>query len=145
MNIDLLCARCGNDESFELKEKSPHIGIYCKKCGAWIKWANDLEIKQLSKQELNDFNLMNFNINSSSLKLINMIYVDTNENFYEISNELFNEYNPKINVLKEKYDGEHWVYSFGYFEYDTIYNNSHYLKNYSFTTIIQFISNTKAI
>lgn len=148
MNAELLCTRCGNDESFELKEKNPHTGIYCKKCGAWIKWANDLEIKQLSKQKNNDFNLMNFNISPSSLNLIPMIDTDKNENIYEINNTWFNEHNPKINVLKETYDKDHdyWVYSFGYFEYNMSYDNSyHFVKNYSFTTIIKFISNTKAI
>lgn len=88
---------------------------------------------------------MNFNISLSSLNLIPIINTNKNENIYEINNTWFNEHNPKINVLKETYDNDHWVYSFGYFEYNMSYDNSYYVRNHSFTTIIQFISNIKAI
>ena len=31
------CRKCGCT-SFEAKHVGPHIGWYCTKCGAWIKW-----------------------------------------------------------------------------------------------------------
>lgn len=37
------CKYCSGIE-LVLKEKRPHIGAYCKKCGRWLKW--------LSKKDL---------------------------------------------------------------------------------------------
>jgi len=31
------CGRCGSVDLRE-QEKPPHIGLYCKPCGAWVKW-----------------------------------------------------------------------------------------------------------
>lgn len=51
------CKKCGNTEII-LRQKGPHIGEYCKNCGAWIRWKSKQEaeiikneIKQLSEAE----------------------------------------------------------------------------------------------
>lgn len=31
------CRKCGNN-SFEARRVGPHIGWYCTKCGAWLRW-----------------------------------------------------------------------------------------------------------
>lgn len=31
------CKKCGST-SFEAKHVGPHIGWYCTKCGAWLRW-----------------------------------------------------------------------------------------------------------
>lgn len=31
------CKKCGST-SFETKHVGPHIGWYCTKCGAWLRW-----------------------------------------------------------------------------------------------------------
>jgi ribosomal protein S27AE len=31
------CKKCGST-SFEARHKGPHIGWYCTKCGAWLRW-----------------------------------------------------------------------------------------------------------
>lgn len=145
MKVDLICTHCGNDKLFELKEKNPHTGIYCKKCGNWIKWANNLEIKQLLQQKDDYVNLINFNFDSSNLKLM---YSIGNENFYVITNAWFNEHNPKINVLKETYINnlESYIYSFGYFDLSMTFDESHfYRNNREFISMIEFMTNTKAI
>ena len=32
-----VCNRCGS-EQFEEREQGPHVGLFCTKCSAWIKW-----------------------------------------------------------------------------------------------------------
>lgn len=39
------CVHCGNEEDFVISRKGPHIGLYCKKCGKWIKWIKKSEGK----------------------------------------------------------------------------------------------------
>lgn len=34
---NIKCQKCGS-VNYELKDKGPHKGAYCKMCGAWIKW-----------------------------------------------------------------------------------------------------------
>ena len=36
---------CGNDELFFTKKSAIHTGLYCKKCGRWIKWLNKNEVR----------------------------------------------------------------------------------------------------
>ena len=35
--IDWICKKCGSTD-FYTKPKGPHIGAYCSKCNAWLKW-----------------------------------------------------------------------------------------------------------
>lgn len=51
------CRKCGST-SFEARHKGPHIGWYCTKCGAWLRWipqhnkkAHLNEPKQMSIEE----------------------------------------------------------------------------------------------
>jgi hypothetical protein len=32
------CPHCGASDNFFTKEKSPHIGLYCRSCDRWIRW-----------------------------------------------------------------------------------------------------------
>ena len=38
------CPKC-NNTSFIVRNVGPHVGLYCEKCGAWIRW-----IKQHKKK-----------------------------------------------------------------------------------------------
>lgn len=38
------CKYCGNDNEFKLIPCGPHIGIYCAKCGKWLKWVKQKEV-----------------------------------------------------------------------------------------------------
>ena len=51
------CRKCGNNV-FEARHVGPHIGWYCTKCGAWLRWipqhnkkAKLNEPKQMSIEE----------------------------------------------------------------------------------------------
>lgn len=37
------CKYCGNDNEFKLIPRGPHMGIYCAKCGKWLKWVKQKE------------------------------------------------------------------------------------------------------
>ncbi len=32
------CPHCGAAAGFEQRERGPHIGLYCRSCGRWVKW-----------------------------------------------------------------------------------------------------------
>lgn len=38
------CKYCGNDNEFKLILCGPHMGIYCAKCGKWLKWVKQKEV-----------------------------------------------------------------------------------------------------
>lgn len=42
MKISNYKCKCGNKDFF-FKEKGAHLGIYCKKCGRWLKWSDKNE------------------------------------------------------------------------------------------------------
>ena len=47
--------KCGSDDFFlgaPLNGNTPHVGIYCNKCGKWLKWANKNESNLMIKQAL---------------------------------------------------------------------------------------------
>ncbi len=39
MKIKEYKCKCGSDELFPAR-KGNHVGIYCCRCGKWLKWAN---------------------------------------------------------------------------------------------------------
>lgn len=43
-NIDK-CPYCGNVTEFNLKQNGPHVGLYCSKCGRWIKHMPKCKVK----------------------------------------------------------------------------------------------------
>ena len=45
------CKHCGNT-SFTVKEKGPHIGLYCAGCKRWIKWVPQKEAYKYAKQDI---------------------------------------------------------------------------------------------
>lgn len=49
--------KCGSDDFFlgtSLNDSDMHVGIYCNKCGKWLKWANKNERNLLIKQVLKE-------------------------------------------------------------------------------------------
>lgn len=48
------CKKCGST-SFEAKHVGPHIGWYCTKCGAWLRWIPQHNKKK--KQESNQISI----------------------------------------------------------------------------------------
>ena len=36
-DISQSCFYCGSQDLFT-KEKTPHVGLFCARCGRWIKW-----------------------------------------------------------------------------------------------------------
>lgn len=148
--IKLICTNCGNSSSFELKEKSPHTGIYCKKCGNWIKWATKLEVKEITKQhideiESNNINEFKYNLNLNiNLKLLNHLS-SVNCLFYEIINQIDKSHSNKINILREIYDfnSHSYTYSFGYLMDNDITNENNLDSN--FVEILSFQSNSQDI
>lgn len=47
--------KCGN-ESFFIKENGTHIGLYCDKCGKWVKWATRDEVRAYQYNKSNKQN-----------------------------------------------------------------------------------------
>lgn len=35
--MTFICKKCCSDK-YILKEKGPHLGLYCKNCGHWVQW-----------------------------------------------------------------------------------------------------------
>lgn len=58
MKIAKYNCKCGSNDFFLgtplNAADSMHIGIYCNKCGKWLKWANKDERNLLIKQALNE-------------------------------------------------------------------------------------------
>lgn len=48
------CLKCNNTDDFVITRKGPHIGLYCKKCGAWIKWIkkNEGKVYQITMDDI---------------------------------------------------------------------------------------------
>ena len=49
--MTIKCSCCNNETEFDIFGVGPHKGLYCKKCGAWIKWANKREIERLHRSD----------------------------------------------------------------------------------------------
>lgn len=45
IRLDNSCERCGS-HTYEIRCKKPHIGLYCKCCGKYIKWLSREEKKK---------------------------------------------------------------------------------------------------
>ena len=73
--------KCGCDNMF-IEKKGNNTGLYCSKCGKWIKWLNKNELrafeheqkeKEISKTIDNNLNNVysNTNININNLNIVN--------------------------------------------------------------------------
>lgn len=51
MKIKDYKCKCGNDDFF-FDNKRVHIGIYCSRCGKWLKWADSDERNLRMKQQV---------------------------------------------------------------------------------------------
>ena len=45
VRLDNSCERCGS-YTYEIRYKKPHVGLYCKCCGKYIKWLSKAEKQQ---------------------------------------------------------------------------------------------------
>lgn len=43
MQIKDYQCKCGSKDLFALKKSETQVGIYCKNCGRWLKWADKHE------------------------------------------------------------------------------------------------------
>lgn len=51
MQIKDYKCKCGNNNFFFAKKSESQVGIYCKKCGRWLKWADKDEKNLMLLQE----------------------------------------------------------------------------------------------
>lgn len=49
IDVDKYKDHCKGSD-IEIKQKGPHKGIYCTKCGKWLRWCNNTDIIALKKQ-----------------------------------------------------------------------------------------------
>lgn len=56
--MKIKCCHCGNEDKPTVITVGPHIGLYCAKCNAYIKWANKQERKLLKDDILNSVELI---------------------------------------------------------------------------------------
>lgn len=45
VRLDNSCEQC-NSYTYEIRYKKPHVGLYCKCCGKYIKWLSKSEKRQ---------------------------------------------------------------------------------------------------
>ena len=56
VKLDNSCERCGS-YTYEIRYKKPHVGLYCKCCGKYIKWLSKAEKKKYGIVTPEDFKL----------------------------------------------------------------------------------------
>lgn len=54
IRLDNPCERCGS-YTYEIRYKKPHVGLYCKCCGKYIKWLSKEEKKKYGIVTPEDF------------------------------------------------------------------------------------------
>ena len=54
VRLDNSCERCGS-YTYDIRYKKPHIGLYCKCCGKYIKWLSKAEKQQFGVVTPEDF------------------------------------------------------------------------------------------
>lgn len=45
VRLDNSCEQCGS-YTYEIRYKKPHVGLYCKCCGKYVKWLSKEEKKK---------------------------------------------------------------------------------------------------
>lgn len=50
------CRKCGCNV-FETKRKGPHIGWYCTKCGAWVRWIPQNKFNEPKQMSIEDLSI----------------------------------------------------------------------------------------
>ena len=56
IRLDNSCEQCGS-YTYEIRYKKPHVGLYCKCCGKYIKWLSKEEKKKYGIVTPEDFKL----------------------------------------------------------------------------------------
>lgn len=59
---DIKCS-CGSDNVKGMSKGGNKVGIYCMKCGKWLKWANTNEKNLIDIEIENNYNKFLFNLN----------------------------------------------------------------------------------
>lgn len=82
MKIKDYRCKCGNNEFFFIKknELENTVGIYCDKCGKWLKWADKEEKRLWASKQLENYNqwkLKSIFDNSPEIKVGNEIAYGT--------------------------------------------------------------------
>lgn len=54
IRLDNSCEQCGS-YTYEIRYKKPHVGLYCKCCGKYIKWLSKEEKKKYGIVTPEDF------------------------------------------------------------------------------------------
>ena len=49
--MEYKCPKCRNEQSFFTKEVGKHTGLYCSKCGRYIKWLGKKEYAEFIRKE----------------------------------------------------------------------------------------------
>ena len=69
-NETYVCKKCGCIH-FYTKAKGPHMGLYCIKCGAWLKWipgSSSLKAKQTITDDMSSKSITAKIVDTQSLK-----------------------------------------------------------------------------
>lgn len=56
IKLNSFCKQCGS-YTYEIRYKKPHVGLYCKCCGKYIKWLSKEEKKKYGIATPEDFKL----------------------------------------------------------------------------------------
>ena len=55
------CSRC-NSYTYEIRYKKPHVGLYCKCCGKYVKWLSKDEKEKYGIVTTEDFGSLGFGV-----------------------------------------------------------------------------------
>lgn len=50
----MICCKSHPDVGTLIRLKGPHIGVYCKQCGKWLKWISINDVDECVKPELDE-------------------------------------------------------------------------------------------
>jgi len=64
------CLKCDNNTKFYIHESGSQTGLYCKECGAWVKWLGKSEISKYSSAQSNEKNL---SLSSEEIEMLRML------------------------------------------------------------------------
>lgn len=87
--------KCGCDNMF-IEKKGNNTGLYCSKCGKWIKWLNKNELRAFEHEQKEK------EISKTIDNNLNNVYSNTNININNLN--IVNNLNDFIDFLKEEID-----------------------------------------
>lgn len=72
----MICCKEHPDAGTIIKLKGPHIGVYCKQCGRWLRWITIDDVDKCVKPELDE----SINSTSTSVEHCENIHIEVFEN-----------------------------------------------------------------